>query len=230
MALMVLAALGLARGTAAEEGIAFTPPKPGTVAEYRLTSRVHTDSRVVTQIILWTTTVLADRAPHEGVAAYRLRNAYRILRQGQPDRTNTEIIVRRLKDGNELATLDARGRLIKNIEPHGGTYLWPARPGRRWSMKTVRRTIRTGRTKALETAYRIAGIEDAAFPAGRFKSVRIEGQAGPNGTGGTMTFWFIPSLGLEGRWRMTQNLTTKFGEETVRKVDFEIVLLKITRP
>lgn len=227
LALLAVAALGWARAAGAEERVRFTPPKAGTVAEYRLITRVHTDRRIVKRTFRVITTTLADRSPYKGVAVFRQRNELRRIPPGNPGKVSIEVVVRRLADGNEIAFLDQRGQTTRTVTPHGGIYRWPAAVGDRWRSKTVRRALRSGRTKTLEIAYRVAAIENVALPAGTFKAVRIDGRIGKTSE---ITYWFLPELGIEGRWTLSQAVTTKIGNETVRKIQYETVLVKLTRP
>ena len=204
MVAAALACLAASGSGAADDLTAFRPPAPGTVFTYETKSRTYMGvlygrHAYGTYANRFKVTVLRDHSPYRGIAVFRLSRQTKYKQRSKPARVSTQISVRRLADGNEIASLTPSGTFAMEFAPHDGYLAWPLSVGKTWSVKVVRKAVPKGAPSTLEAHYRVEAIEDLRTRAGTFKTVRIAWRKvkskGPfkETVGKT---WYVPSLGV----------------------------------
>ncbi len=77
--------------------------------------------------------------------------------------------------------------------PHSGTFAWPLEVGKSWvSVYQYRDNLRNPRFNRITANWRVAAEEELTVPAGRYKTLRLEGE----NNGNKWTTWYAPSLRL----------------------------------
>ena len=74
--------------------------------------------------------------------------------------------------------------------PHFGTFAWPLEVGKSWtSVYQYRDNVRNLRFNRVTATWRVAAEEELTLPAGRYKTLRLEGE----NNGNKFTHWYAPS-------------------------------------
>jgi len=205
----------------AQRNAGFKAPAPGTVFAYRSSIQMKLKKGKVLRFTGQTNmTVLSDRSPYQGVPVYRLKTETRLKRQGGKERVSVVTSIRRMQDGNEIAVLNAAGKLTRVKHPHSGTYAWPMSVGKSWrsTVESRRPDSRTGIKTTIR--HRVEAFERVTVPGGTFSAFRIVSRAEKNANGATT--WFVPALGV-----MAKSTTVVF---IFGRVESTMVLTGVTRP
>jgi CHAT domain-containing protein len=172
MALMALAgSLAAVTAASAQSPVPMEFPPPGTRWINRSTD--HNGG-----IHLATYTVL-EPGSFQGRAAFRVSDALGVQFFERAGR-------------NWFATV-LREKERAGSTPHTGTFAWPLEVGKSWvSVYQYRDNQRNFRFNNITTTWRVAAEEELTVPAGRYKTLRLEG----SNNGNTWVTWYAPSLRL----------------------------------